>query len=102
MSYYNYTTTPILPKAGKTNPLSNIINKIRCPTKEDKPLNYDKPIYQYTTVLHNGEEIYRHGNTPEEAKEKAMKYISELKQKEYVEIVNERMEIVLPGNYVLK
>jgi len=43
-------------------------------------LNYDKPIYQHTITLHNGEEIYRHGNTSEEAKEKAV-------------------GIVLPGNY---
>lgn len=58
-------------------------------------MNYDKPIYQHTITLHNGEEIYRHGNTPEEAKEKAMKYISELKQKEYVEIVSEVVEKVI-------
>ena len=58
-------------------------------------MNYDKPIFQYTFILHNGEEIYRHGNTPEEAKLKAMKYISELKKQEYVEIISEKMEMVV-------
>jgi len=95
MSYYNYTTTLILPKAGKPNPLSNILSKILYPNKEDKPLNYDKPIFQHTITLHHGEEIYRHGNTPKEAKSKAMKYNSELRKQEYIEIISEKTEKVV-------
>lgn len=65
-------------------------------------MNFDKPISQYTLVLHHGEEIYRHANTPEEAKMKAMEYVSELRKQEYVEIISERIEIVFSRNYVQK
>lgn len=58
-------------------------------------MNYDKPIFQYTLVLHHGEEIYRHGNTPEEAKMKAKEYTSELRKQEYVGIISEKVETVV-------
>ena len=58
-------------------------------------MNYDNCIFQYTIVLHHGEMIHRHGNTVAEAKRKAREYISELRMREYVEIISTKIDKVV-------